>query len=168
MTNRKPDNQSNWAKYINLTKKDFLHFYYQNIRGLRTKIKDFYLSTLSCDHDIIALTETNLCLSVNDAELFDTGEFMVYRVDRSPSNSIHGSGGGVLIAVRSFLASEKVIVPGTENVEVIFVKVNVGGRNIYVCCMYIPSNSPVAVYVSYAAAIEKFFQLIFFFIYLFI
>ena len=154
------DNQSNWANYSNFLSKKYLDFYYQNVRGLRTKTKSFYLSTLSCNHDIIALTETNLCPSVNDAELFDTGKFMVYRVDRSSLNSPHAGGGGVLVAVRSFLSSEKINVPGTENVEIVFVKINTGVCNIYVCCMYVPSGSPVSVYCLYAEAIEKFFQFI--------
>ncbi|KAG4076032.1 hypothetical protein HA402_011506 [Bradysia odoriphaga] len=78
----------------------------------------------------------------------------------SSLNNPHSSGGGVLVAVRSSLSSEEVIVPGTENVEIVFVKINIGASNIYVCCMYIPSRSPVSVYFSYAEAIEKFFQFV--------
>lgn len=140
--------------------KNYLDFYYQNVRGLRTKTKNFYLSTLSCNHDIITLTETNLCSSINDSELFDTGEFVVYRADRSSLNSSHASGGGALIAVRSCIASERIFVPDTENVEAVFVKLNVSSSNIYVGCIYIPSGSPVSVYCSYAEAINKFIQFI--------
>lgn len=66
----------------------------------------------------------------------------------------------VRIAVHSSLSSEKIIVPGTENVEIIFVKINIGIGNIFVCCMYVPSNSPVSMYCSCADAINKFFEFI--------
>lgn len=84
----------------------------------------------------------------------------MYRVDRSSLNSIHSSGGGVMIAVRLSLSSERISVPGTENVEIVIVKINVGVSSIYVCCIYVPSGSLIVVYESYAAAVQKFLQFI--------
>lgn len=71
---------------------------------------------------------------------------MVYRCDRSSLNSEKSSGGVVLLAVRSALSSEMILVPGTEDVEAVFVKLNLADRKVYVACMYIPSGSDVATY----------------------
>lgn len=48
-----------------------LTIYYQNVRGLRTKTKEFKLSSTGCSVDIIALTETGLTASINDGDLFN-------------------------------------------------------------------------------------------------
>lgn len=129
---------------------DLLHFYYQNVRGLRTKTKDFFLASSSCDYNVIAITESWLNPSFHDAELFNCN-YVVYRCDRSPLNSEFERGGGVLIAVRSSpsYASERIIVPGTENVEILFVKLFSRGKTIFLCCLYIPSGSSDEIYRRY-------------------
>lgn len=134
--------------------------YYQNVRGLRTKTADFSRNVLSCDCDIIALTETSLCSSIYDGELFKCSQFSVYRHDRSALNSTHERFGGVLIAVRSSIRSEIVEVPGTENVELLVVRVKCQTGFIYVCCLYIPSGSSVDVYNNYVLALERVFDFV--------
>lgn len=134
-----------------------LCIYYQNVRGLRTKTNSFYSTTINCHYDIITLSETWLVPSINSNELFDTNEFVVYRCDRSVLNSIRSYGGGVLIAVRSSVKSEILIVPDTDLIEIIFVKCFLDGRICYICCLYIPSGSSSSVYELYANAIERFF-----------
>lgn len=47
-----------------------LQVYYQNVRGLRTKISEVYSSVLSDDYDIIDFTETWLTESFHDADIF--------------------------------------------------------------------------------------------------
>ena len=69
-----------------------LSIYYQNVRGLRTKCRDFYLSACACPYDIIVLTETWLNNSFFDNELFND-DFIVYRCDRTSLNSVYGRGG---------------------------------------------------------------------------
>lgn len=44
--------------------------YYQNMQGLRTKKDSLYSAVLTCDYDIIALTETWLNENIFNAELF--------------------------------------------------------------------------------------------------
>lgn len=95
--------------------------YYQNVRGLNSKTKEFYLSSSASDYDVICLTETWLNTSVFDAELFNPN-YTVYRVDRSPANSSKSKAGGVLIAVKSHIPSKIVSVVGAESVEIVFVK----------------------------------------------
>lgn len=129
--------------------------YYQNIRGLRTKSSQFFLSSTSCVYDVIALTETSLNPSIYSGELFESSEFFVYRCDRSALNSDSDLGGGVLIAVRSHISSELVTVPGTEAVELVLVKLKLERSNVFVCCVYIPSGSDVSTYRLYYDALEK-------------
>lgn len=120
-----------------------INMFYQNVRGLRTKTKNFKLSSTGCTHDVVALTETGLNSSLFDGELFDNKTFFVYRCDRSVENSVHQRFEGVLVAIKSDIPSERVVVPLTEAVELVLVKFR--GMQVYVCCLYIPSHSPNAV-----------------------
>lgn len=129
--------------------------YYQNVRGLRTKTKYFNFSSTGCFFDIITLTETGLNSTVDDGELFDSNDFCVYRCDRSEDNSVHKRLGGVLVAVKTSIPSEKIIVPQTENVELVVVKVRFGKTSVYVCSLNIPSKSPISVYQQYTVALER-------------
>ena len=112
-----------------------LKLYYQNVRGLRTKLDKFALASASCTNDVIALTETSLHSSIFDCELFDSSDFFVYRCDRSIVNSESDVGGGVLIAVRSAIRSELVTVPGNEGVEMVLVRLEFERNSVFVCCL---------------------------------
>ena len=79
LTNNHSNNLYNFNKSI---KHSDIHIYYQNVRGLRTKCKELYLSTSASNFDVIALTETWLNPSFNDNELFHTN-FLTYQCDRS-------------------------------------------------------------------------------------
>lgn len=50
---------------------DSINLCYQIVRGLRTKTHSFYISTDSCDYDVIFLSETRLIPSIYDSELFN-------------------------------------------------------------------------------------------------
>lgn len=134
---------------------DRINAYYQNVRGLRTKTSNFLLSSTSCYHDVIALTETSLNSSLFDGELFDTSQFLVYRCDRSMLNSVSDVGGGVLIAVRSHIKSELVTIPDVNEVEMVIVKLHLDQMNIFISCIYIPSGSPIATYQLYNDTFAK-------------
>lgn len=139
--------------------KDNLHIYYQNVRGLRTKTHNFLLSVNSCEYDVIALTETWLNPAVYNGELF-CSEFMVFRCDRSKSNSECKLGGGVLIAVRcnNTISCEQIFVPGAECIEIVFVRVKCEMKITYLCCLYIPSGANDTVYESYITILQLFFE----------
>lgn len=132
-----------------------INAYYQNVRGLRTKSSNFLLSSSSCVHDVIALTETSLHPSIFDGELFDASQFLVYRCDRSKLNSDSDVGGGVLIGVRSHIKSEIVNVPDTDEVEMVIARLRFDEMNIFICCIYIASGSPIATYQLYNDALTK-------------
>lgn len=72
---------------------DNLRIYYQNVRGLRTKLNEVYLEILNNDFDVIILTETWLNDSISDAEIFDS-RYNVFRRDRNSTYN-HKSDGGV-------------------------------------------------------------------------
>lgn len=56
--------------------------YYQNVRGLRTKLEEFYLGLSSCSTDLIAITETGFNESINDAEIVPS-QYKILRSDRN-------------------------------------------------------------------------------------
>jgi hypothetical protein len=69
--------------------------YYQNVRGLNTK-----LTISSCSYDFIALTETWLNDSVLDSELCNNNNYYTLRSDRDLTKMNLSRGGGVLLASR--------------------------------------------------------------------
>jgi len=101
------------------------------------------------------VSETGLNSTFNDGELFDSNEFCVYRCDRSTHNSIHERFDGVLVAVKSYISSERIIVPLTGGVEIVLVRLQFRNMCVYVCCLYIPSGSPISVYQQYTEALER-------------
>ena len=64
----------------------FLRIYYQNVRGLKTKIDDFFLAVTEAEYDVIVLTETWLDDSVYSSQLFGDS-YTVFRTDRNSLNS---------------------------------------------------------------------------------
>ena len=83
-----------------------LEIYYQNVRGLRTKLNEFYSNVCSNNFNMICLTETWLNTSISDSFLFPNN-YTVYRSDRDPLLSNKLRGGGVLIAVDNLLHSKR-------------------------------------------------------------
>ncbi|CAG9790399.1 unnamed protein product [Diatraea saccharalis] len=90
--------------------KHVLSVYYQNCRGLRTKLHTLYMNVLSHNYDIIILTETWLIENISESEMFDT-RYRVFRSDRDRIASGRHDGGGVLIAVRRELAATPRVFP---------------------------------------------------------
>ena len=54
---------------INSNSLNSLSFYYQNVRGLRTKCLELYIPSLACVYDFIVFSETWLNSSIYDSEL---------------------------------------------------------------------------------------------------
>ncbi|XP_058817031.1 uncharacterized protein LOC131680332 [Topomyia yanbarensis] len=116
---------------------DGLRLYYQNVRGLRMKIEDVYLAAADGDYDIYVLTETWLGDRITSVQLFGDG-YTVYRADRCDSNSIHGRGGGVLIAVSSALVSCEFGVDSSSCIEAVWTKITTSMKCYFICAVYIP------------------------------
>ena len=116
-----------------------LRIYYQNVRGLRTKIDDFFLTVAECDYDVVVLTETWLDLHVNSVQLFGN-VFTVYRCDRNRQNSSKTRGGGVLIAISRRLTSYADPTLVCDTLEQLWVKITTAERNISIGVIYLPPD----------------------------
>lgn len=66
-----------------------LSIYYQNVRGLRTKLQELRLNLPNCDEDIICMTETNLNDFILDGEVASAG-YKIFRRDRKYFDSTKG------------------------------------------------------------------------------
>ena len=122
--------------------------YYQNVRGLRTKLSDLLISVASNEYQIIILTETNLSDDVLDSELGLT-QYSVFRKDRSAETSTKKSFGGVLIAVDRAVQCKRV--ESSENIEQLFIAV---GPSI-VGAIYLPPLSQLECFLTFAEDIDR-------------
>lgn len=95
------------------------------------------------------LTETWLKPEILNSEVFP-GMYTIYRFDR-PSRR----GGGVLIAVRSTLASEELLLDDSRNSEFVCVKLSFSDRSVYITCSYIPPSSEFPEYQNHLSAIQS-------------
>lgn len=126
--------------------------YYQNVRGLRTKLVELLCSAVTCDYDIIVLTETWLDYKISDVEL-GLSEYSIYRKDRSDETSSKSRGGGVLIAVKKYIISNSISTPQIT-VEDVFVGVKINNNNILIGGVYIPPMSAVNIYEDHCANVD--------------
>ena len=113
------------------------------MRGLNTKITDFYVNCSSLDADVVILSETWLTSNVSSSELFPCF-FNVYRSDR-----ITGRGGGVLVAVRNQYVVNKLDVSSpVPSVQLLGIRISISSRHIIILAMYIPPSLSLDVYTS--------------------
>ncbi|XP_062713636.1 uncharacterized protein LOC134290499 [Aedes albopictus] len=129
-----------------------MHVYFQNVRGLRTKVDELFLAVNECEYEIIVLVETNFDETVTSAQLFGEN-YVVYRNDRDTTNSNKKSGGGVLVAVHRKLLSSPVICIA-EDLELVLARIRAADSSWFVCAGYIPpelrSNAPFVQYFANA------------------
>lgn len=83
-----------------------MKFYYQNVRGLKTKVKNFLSNLIVSSYDVILLSETWLNEDFFSSELFDS-RYVVYRKDRDRVMADKVDGGGCLIAVKKEFRSKR-------------------------------------------------------------
>lgn len=116
-----------------------LWVYYQNVRGVRTKIDALYCNAIDCNYDVIILIETGLDASINSTQLFGDN-FNVFRCDRNANNSTKSSFGGVLIAVNRRFSSSIIDISSGVTLEQICASVVVGMKRLLLCAIYIPPD----------------------------
>ena len=123
--------------------------YYQNIRGCRSKLHDLSLSIISCNLDIIALSETWLHADIHNSELVNSN-YTLYRKDRNFERTNVSKGGGVLIAVSSEYTSSQLnfdsLLNAFFNVDIVGVSVDIANIRFYIIVIYIPPNFPATSY----------------------
>lgn len=114
--------------------------YYQNVRGMRTKL-DELRKYISLSHfQIIIFSETGLTADICDAKL-GMLDFDIYWLDRNKNTRSYCRGGGVFIAVKKYLRSSLIFSP-FNTVEHLFVKLKIDNNKVYLFAVfYIPPNS---------------------------
>ncbi|XP_053690885.1 uncharacterized protein LOC128739423 [Sabethes cyaneus] len=129
---------------------------YQNVRGLRTKIDEIYLSTVDCLYDVIMFTETGLDDRINSIQLFGNS-FNVFRCDRSHLNSDKRSFGGVLIAVAKQYSSALFEPVHGKHLEQVCVKATIHGSKFLLCALYLPPDkrNEVAIVDAHIASVRE-------------
>jgi len=127
------------------------HFtgYYQNVRGLRTKINLLKFSIPTYSYDFIVFTETWLNNTFFDNELGLT-LYNIFRCDRNVKTSALSRGGGVN---KSF--NSKLLNIDTLNVEQVFIEVLVNDLIIILCVVYLPPNSDLKLYLNHLLVLES-------------
>ena len=133
--------------------------FYQNVRGLRTRVNDVYLSSLAENYDIIALTETWLNSGINSCELFSP-RYNVYRQDRDNVGPGTTRGGGVLLAVDKSIMVERVTqheikIEGCENIWVKLRGYSNKHKTLYVAVYYLAPNTPLCTYKKISESIIR-------------
>ena len=137
---------------------------YQNIRGfvpptelpesnpmLNTqKLIDFQSYIFENKPDIVILNESWLSININDSEIFPNQIYKVFRLDRSrkthpvdPSDpeKFKKNGGGVLIAVKSNLDCESILIKDKCKAEILSVEIRLrGGKSICLSTFYRVGN----------------------------
>lgn len=132
-----------------------IKIYYQNIRGLRSKQKQFYCNSSSFGYSIIVLTETWLNSSFYSSEYFNSS-FIVYRTDREVTGSIQQLGGGTLIAVTKSLVSSSLKLNGFDDIEHTAAKIILSPNiHLIIYAAYIPPSSPAQTYNKHLDAIKS-------------
>lgn len=121
-----------------------LSFFYQNVRGLRTKIDDFFIAVSACQYDVIVLTETWLDEVILSPQLFGNS-YTVFRNDRNQRNSSKSRGGGVLIAITSRISCCRESSPVNDSLEQIWVKLKLSSFNVSVGVIYLPPDRKTSV-----------------------
>lgn len=118
-----------------------LEFFYQNVRGLRTKTNTFYNNMLLSDCDIALFTETWLCDGILDSELCDS-RYNVFRRDRG------ALGGGVMALCASHLQVRVRLEWDRPELECLWLTImgkSIGcSKDLHLAVVYIPPNSNTA------------------------
>lgn len=113
-----------------------LSLFYQNVRGLNTKINQARTFVNANNYDIICLTETWLSDGVMSSEMFNSN-YHVHRHDRTTH------AGGSLIAIKTSLRSVRLPELESDVVEDVWVKIRLDKTWLYLCCVYLPPHNSV-------------------------
>lgn len=135
-----------------------LSVYYQNCKGLRTKLNSLYMNILAHTYDIIILTETWLINDICDSEFIDQ-RYTVYRCDRDRTATKKLDGGGVLVAVLKELRTSAVTHTNnylSQFVEHVLISLpsTQKCKNHIISAVYIPPKTKEDIYESYLKSLQ--------------
>lgn len=124
-----------------------LNAFYQNVRGLKTKLGTWRSNLMLTDHNIVAITETFLDNSVEDSEL-ECGDWSILRRDRNTPC------GGVALAARSPIVLKRRRDLETDNGEDLWASFSWHGRPCYACVVYIKPSASDSDYMQWFCKVE--------------
>lgn len=142
---------NSFRPYVSLSKPPQLTdvvIYYQNTRGLKTKLQDWYHGTCTLDAQLIAVTESWLDDSVHDAEVCGP-DWSILRRDR-PTRS-----GGVFLAANKGLVINRRADLESTTGEDLWASITLHKVKIYVCVLYIPPNATEDDFLLQLESIER-------------
>ncbi|XP_053698842.1 uncharacterized protein LOC128745791 [Sabethes cyaneus] len=122
------------------TSSESICIFYQNVRGLKSKISEVFLSTSEFSYDAYVFTETWLDDRIASRQLF-SNDYNVFRVDRGAHNSLRKRGGGVLVAVAKSINAAPVHLSCGQAVENLWIKIAFHDKVIFLGVVYIPPNN---------------------------
>ncbi|XP_053699084.1 uncharacterized protein LOC128746059 [Sabethes cyaneus] len=122
------------------TSSESICIFYQNVRGLKSKISEVFLSTAEFSYDAYVFTETWLDDRIASRQLF-SNDYNVFRVDRGAHNSLRKRGGGVLVAVAKNINAAPVHLSCGQAVENLWIKIAFHDKVIFLGVVYIPPNN---------------------------
>lgn len=129
--------------------------FYQNCRGVKTRLDELKYNMLVNDCEIVALTETWLNETIYSAE-FNFKDRTTFRKDRDRIVTGKSQGGGVLLAVKNNLIVDEARVLDDDQ-EALCIRIRLDSNHLlYVVVVYITPNSPSIVYDHFFEKIEKF------------
>lgn len=136
-----------------------LLFYFQNVRGLRSKVDEFYSAVNSNEYDVVSVVETWLSDDVSSAEYFPTA-YTVLRCDRNFAETGLSKGGGALLAVKSEFFSEPVnlsyILDNLPLVDIVGCKCLINNFFIlFIYVIYIPPSISVEHFELFLNLLEQ-------------
>lgn len=151
--------------------KNALTLYYQNCRGLRSKLHTLFMNILLHSYDIIILTETWLTSDIFDNELIDS-RYVLFRCDRDREATGRRDGGGVLVAVlRSIATSARARIvtppppppPATTSlpaaiIDYVTIQLDFGLKLYTFSAVYIPPNQKDNIYFTYFSYLQNVFE----------
>ncbi|PZC70519.1 hypothetical protein B5X24_HaOG215757 [Helicoverpa armigera] len=126
-----------------------IYAYYQNVRGLKTKLSTWRNNLSLLEHNLVAVTETFLDSSVMDSELV-SGDWSILRRDRDTPC------GGVLLAARTPLALRRRREYETDSGEDLWASFTWQGLAFLVCVVYIKPSASDEDYMSWFCKTESF------------
>ncbi|XP_055604744.1 uncharacterized protein LOC129752979 [Uranotaenia lowii] len=137
-------------------RRDYISIFYQNVGGINSCVNEYLLASSCCCHDVIALTETWLNARTFTSQVFSS-DYVVFRCDRGPSNSLKSTGGGVLLAIKSTLQAVSIDDNSWDDLEIVWARIDLGNRKLFVCVVYIPPDRTrdVSIADSFSSCLTK-------------
>lgn len=131
-----------------------LNIYYQNVRGLRSKLLNLRTNFILLSYDAYILTETWLSDDIDNSELCFDG-YLIFRCDRNVRTSNCRRGGGSLIAVKKELRPT-LITTSFDTCEQVFVRLTLAsGLSVLLAGVYLPPSTNLSVYESHVEALDR-------------